>query len=285
MSGPGRKPRAAEAAPLADLDAMDQLRGVEDKDPQFVTALARGLEVLRAFSEGDGLLGNQEIAAFTGLPKPTVSRLTYTLSRLGYLEHVERLGKYRPGIGGLALGFNVLQTAGVRRLARPLMQELADHANASVSLGHRDRLEAVYVEYCHSNATVTLRLDLGSRVPIATTGMGRALMAGLPESERSYLLKHIERRNPADWPRIRAGMDQALEDYARYGFTLSVGDWERDVNAVGVPLVAPASSNIVAFNCGAPAFLLPREKLIAEVGPRLVALVRQVEAGLRRGEV
>ena len=284
MSRARRPPEAAVNQPLADLGALDQLRGAEDKDPNFVTALARGLEVLRAFAEGDGLLGNQEIAAFTGLPKATVSRLTYTLSRLGYLEHIERLGKYRPGIGGLALGYNVLQTAGIRRLARPLMQELADQANASVSLGHRDRLDAVYLEYCRSNATVTLRLDLGSRVPIATTGMGRAIMVGLPETERNYLLRHIERRTPADWPRIEAGMRQALDDYARYGFTLSIGDWERDVNAVGVPLLPPDGSNIVAFNCGAPAFLVPREKLIEEIGPRLVDLVRQVEIGLRRGE-
>ena len=62
-------------------------------DRKFVTALARGLEVLRAFTPTEGLLGNGEIAERTGLPKPTVSRLTYTLTKLGYLAHVERLGE------------------------------------------------------------------------------------------------------------------------------------------------------------------------------------------------
>src|SRR5918997_2052925 len=65
----------------------------DPKDRKFVTALARGLEVLRAFTPTEGLLGNGEIAERTGLPKPTVSRLTYTLTKLGYLAHVERLGK------------------------------------------------------------------------------------------------------------------------------------------------------------------------------------------------
>jgi len=74
------------------------------KDRQFVTALARGLEVLRAFQDCGGPLGNQEIAQRTGLPKPTVSRLTHTLKQLGYIVHDERLAKYRTGPGVLALG-------------------------------------------------------------------------------------------------------------------------------------------------------------------------------------
>src|SRR5690242_20699779 len=107
------------------------------RDRQFVEALARGLDVLRAFraEDGGGLLGNQEIAARTGLPKPTVSRLTYTLTKLGYLVHSERLGKYRLGTPVLSLGYAVLGAAGIHQAARPLMQALADSIDASVSLG------------------------------------------------------------------------------------------------------------------------------------------------------
>src|ERR1700761_9381206 len=64
-------------------------------DRSFVVALSRGLDVLRAFQPHDGLLGNQEIAARTNLPKPTVSRLTYTLTKLGYLTPVPRFEKYK----------------------------------------------------------------------------------------------------------------------------------------------------------------------------------------------
>ena len=63
-------------------------------DRKFITALARGLEVLRVFTPTEGLLGNGEIAERTRLPKPTVSRLTYTLTKLGYLSHIERLAEY-----------------------------------------------------------------------------------------------------------------------------------------------------------------------------------------------
>lgn len=249
-------------------------------DRQFVSSLARGLEILRAFSPSDRLLGNQEIAARTGLPKPTVSRLTHTLTRLGYLTYSERLGKYQLGPPVLALGYAVLANMGVRQIARPHMQALADLTGVSVALGSRDRLNLIYVEYCHPASAVTLRLDVGARIPIATTSMGRALLAALPEVERQYLMDCIARREGDRWPLLRARIERAMEEYAERGFTTSIGEWEKDVNAVGVALRPADGSPILAFNCGGPAFLLPPERLETEVGPRLVHLVRNVEAVL-----
>ena len=77
-----------------------RLKG-ETKDRKFVEALARGLDVLRAFGQKGGVLGNQDIAAITGLPKPTISRLTYTLTQLGYLTYSTRLEKYQLEAGWL----------------------------------------------------------------------------------------------------------------------------------------------------------------------------------------
>jgi DNA-binding IclR family transcriptional regulator len=271
-----------KAARLAGGDVDTPLAANANKDRQFVIALARGLDILRAFTPQDGLLGNQEIAARTGLPRPTISRLTHTLTRLGYLKHSERLGKYQLGTAVLSLGYAVLANIGLRQIARPFMQELADYANASVSLGSRDRLNMVYIEHCRAIGTVTLRLDLGSRIPIATTAMGRALLAALPADERDYLMQHIARRDPANWPRVRAGIERAVEDYKSKGFVISAGDWQTDVHAVGVPMIAPDGSGIVAFNCGGPSFLFDRKRLTADLGPRLVNLVRNVEAALTR---
>lgn len=271
---------AATPVPAPDVEAAEQLAADEVKDRQFVVALARGLEVLRAFTPSEPLLGNQEIAQRTGLPKPTVSRLTHTLTRLGYLVHVERLGKYQLGTPVLSLGYAALANMGIRQVARPFMQELADYANVSVALGSRDRLTMIYLEHCRSDAAVTLRLEIGSRIPIATTAMGRALLAALPEAERRYLMAHFARRDPETWPGVRAGIETAVEDYRTRGFTTGVGDWHRDVHAVGVPLIPPDGSGILAFNCGGPAFLLPPERLERDIGPRLVNLVRNVEAAL-----
>lgn len=250
---------------------------------KFVVALARGLEVLRTFTPGEGLLGNQEIVTRTGLPKATVTRLTYTLTQLGYLTHLERLEKYQLAPGALAIGYSALANMRIRHVARPHMQALANYAGASVSLGSRDRLNLLYVEHCRAESAVMLRLDLGSRIPIATTAMGRAMLAALPEKERDWLLRHIARRESKKWPKVRIGIERAQKDLANRGFTLSVGEWQTDVTAVGVPLIPADGSGIFAFNCGAPAFHFSRERLENDIGPRLVNMVRNIEAELNGG--
>lgn len=268
---------ATQRRPI-DVDAVRDIARGTIKDRQFVTALARGLEVMRAFVPNEGPLGNGDIAHRTGLPKATVARLTHTLTRLGYLTYLDRLEKYQLGTAVLSLGYATLANLGVRLLARPFMQELADYARASVSMGSRDRLNMVYIEHCRPDAAITLRLDLGSRIPVATTAMGRALLAALPDDERRYLMEHMAEADPKNWPRVRAGVEQAVEDYRTRGFTLSVGDWQADVHAVGVAFKPPDGSPLLALNCGGPAFLYDRKRLVSDLGPRLVNLVRNIEA-------
>lgn len=252
------------------------------KERQFVNALARGLEILRCFKPGDGALGNSELAARTGIPKPTVSRLTYTLTELGYLAYIESLGQYRLAGGVLALGYSMLANLDVRNMARVAMQELAEYSSASVSIGVRDQLQMVYVETCRSSVRVVLRLNVGSRIPIATTAMGKAFLVGLPEAEMDYLMDHIRLQDEYNWPRIKLGIEQAQRDYLERGFCITTGEWDRDIHAVGVPLVGMFHEQAMAFNCGGPSYLLPREKLENDIGPKLVDLVRQVEADLGR---
>jgi DNA-binding IclR family transcriptional regulator len=266
------------------MDAEIETFGDDDdsKDRQFVNALARGLELLRCFRPGEQFLTNAELAKRTAIPKPTISRLTYTLTRLGYLAYSEHLGKYQLGPGVLALGYRMLSNYDVRKLARAPMEELAEYAQASVALGTRDRLSMVYIETCRSSANVTLRLDVGARIPIATTAMGKALLCVLPDAERDYLLDHVRQHDPERWPRIKAGVEQAYKDYQDFGFCMAAGDWQPDVHAVGVPMFGADGEQLMAFNCGGPSFLLSREKLRDDLGPRLVKLVKDIETNLGR---
>jgi DNA-binding IclR family transcriptional regulator len=243
-------------------------------------ATSWALEILRAFSPSEGLLGNQELVSRTGLPKATVSRLTHTLTRLGYLTHIERLEKYQLAPGALSIGYSALANMRIRQIARPYMQELADYAAASVALGSRDRLNLIYVEHCRGKEGVMLRLDLGARVPLATTAMGRALLAALPVKEREYLMSFIARKEGDRWPKVRAGIERGIKDLAVKGFTTSIGEWEPDIAGVGVPLVLADGSGVFSFNCGAPAFQLTQDRLEADIGPRLVNVVRNIEAAL-----
>jgi DNA-binding IclR family transcriptional regulator len=256
--------------------------GAEKTDRQFVTALARGLEVLRAFEPRDGALGNQAIAQRTGLPKPSVSRMTHTLTVLGYLEYLPRFSKYRIGLGVLALGHACSGGAALRGAARPHMQKLAAVADVTIALGGRDRLDMVYLDSCRGKNTAAFTLDAGARVPIHKTAMGYAYLWGLPEKERRRFLQAIRKRTRAEWRSIDKRLADAFKSLDRRGFCVAEGTYERGMNGVGAALTLREGSEVYAFSASAPAFHIPLARLKGEIGPRLVALVNELEADLLR---
>jgi DNA-binding IclR family transcriptional regulator len=250
------------------------------EDRHFVTALARGLDVLSAFRSRDRMLGNQELARRCGLPKSTISRLTYTLTKHGYLEHADDgsgNSGYRLGSAVMALGSAMLARMDMRQVARPLMQELADQSRAMVSLGMRDRLSMIYVENCRSESALTLSLDVGSRIPLATTAMGRAYLARCGEAERTELLDRIRELDTAAWPRVREGIDRALAEYQKLGCCTSFGEWQKEVNAIAIAFHPPGGRATMAINCGGPGFNLSPEFLLQEVRPEMLALAARLE--------
>ncbi|MEO1292314.1 MAG: IclR family transcriptional regulator [Pseudomonadota bacterium] len=257
---------------------MERPDTIASKDRQFVTALARGLEILRAFRPGEVALGNQELSERTGLPKPTVSRLTSTLRELGYLTLHGRTGAYALGPGVLALGYAMIAGLEMRERARPLMEQLARDANATVALGARDRLSVIYLDVARSDSTVTLSMGVGARIPLATSAMGRAVLAALPEGERQYFLDAIKEREPAEYARIKAGVERAVEELATQGFVTSIGEWRDDVHAVAAPVISPDGERLYAINCGGPSFMVSKEALTERFGPELAKVARDLSA-------
>lgn len=247
------------------------------EDRQFVTALARGLDILRAFAPGEAL-ANRELAARTGLPRPTISRLTYTLTRLGYLIQDAANETYRPGSAVLSLGYSAVTGTDFRTVAKPHMQRIADIARSSCALGQCHDLEMIYVENCRGrNAPFTLGLDIGSRIPLASTAMGRAYLAGLSAPNQSDVTKSLSRQYGAQWKNMRARLDRALNDYAKHGFVLSVAEWMPEINAVAIPVTFPGSGELMSINCGGAASVLPEARLRKEIGPLLLDVKRQIE--------
>src|SRR4029450_10458048 len=214
-----RARRALDATANARLQASYRQRDKGDR--QFVEALARGLAILRCFRAQDRFLGNQEIAKRTGLPKPTVSRLTHPLTEMGFLAPTQH-DEYALGVGVLALGHAYLAGLNVRDVARPMMQELADFAKATVSLGEPDGPRMVVLEICHGSPTYRLRLEVGERVPHNTTTRGRPSLAGLSEERRRQCIAAISERMQ---PELRAdfanNIKNALREYDRHGFVFS----------------------------------------------------------------
>lgn len=246
------------------------------QDRRFVTALARGLDILRCFSRKDRELGNAEIAARTKLAKPTVSRLTFTLTQLGYLTYSPETGRYALSVGVLSFSHAYLGTLDIRNIARPYMQQLADDVHASVSLGAPDPSgqHMVFLEICQGAGQMFhISLEVGSRVPHGWTAMGRAYLAALSPEAREERFANYRRTTPkGQWDQIEAGIQKAVRDYERFGFCMSVGEWVKDVWAVGVPMVSREGHRILALNCSGPIFDMNRQRIIQEVGPRLLAL-------------
>lgn len=250
------------------------------KDRNFVTALARGLELLRAFGAGEEYLGNAELSSRTGIPRPTVSRLTYTLTQLGYLKHNTHLEKYRLGPGILALGYRYLANLGIREIARPYMQQLADATDCAVALGTADRHAMTYLEVCQGHGPLVMRLETGSRLPIVTTAIGRAWLCGISAQQREAFLQQVRERDPDNWSAIEQAVNKSLTDYAEHGFCLSEGEWERDVSAVAIPLVLEGGAEVMAINCGGSSLRLSHRILVENLGPRLKDLEAQIKQQL-----
>ena len=265
---------------MRDTGKHDPSIPADRDDRHFVTALARGLDLLACFRSGERMLGNQELAQRCELPRSTVSRLTYTLTKLGYLDYEPGAAKYRLGTATLALGSAMLARLDVRQLARPAMQQLADQSGAMVSLGMRDRLSMIYVENCRSQAALTLSLDVGSRIPIARTAMGRAYLALAPASEREEILARVRALDSDHWEVTREGVERAMLEYRQFGCCTAIGEWQADVNAIAVAIRPGDGSMPISINCGGPASQLSAEFLLDEVRPRLLALVQQVSAAL-----
>ncbi|MCY1275499.1 HTH-type transcriptional regulator TsaQ1/TsaQ2 [compost metagenome] len=248
-----------------------------NKDRKFVEALARGLDVLRAFTHGSVVLGNQEISKLTGLPKPTVSRMTYTLTKLGYLSYAPQLEKYQLDSGVLALGYAYVSNLRVRQLAKPYMDEFARRTNTTVGLLCRDWLSMIYVENCRPTDAATLRMDAGVRLPLATTAAGRAYLAAIAEPARGHLLEALAAKHGEAWPELAASLQDSFAEYAEHGFCFSLGDWDRNVIAAGVPLRL-SDGNVMTLTCGGPQYQVSEETLKGSLAQQLASLARDIES-------
>src|SRR6202051_5094981 len=217
--------------------SSDSSEGIDER--KFVVALARGLELLRAFRPGETLLGNRDFVDRTGLPKATVNRLAYTLTTLGYLRFDEPAGKYALDTGVLSLGFALLAGADALELARPHMRVLAREIGAAVSLGCRDGLDMIYLETSRSETALTLGLTPGSRLSMLTSSMGRAYLAVQPEAEREALYRRLSSHAGEGGAEMLVRTRSEVAAYANEGCCYSFREWHDDVNAIAVAFLDP----------------------------------------------
>ena len=224
----------------------------------------------------DGLLGNQGYGLQIAEANHFAADLYAYQARL---RHRSPAAKISLAPAAMALGYAALANLGVRHLSESFREEVMRETGGAVAVGGRDRLSMIYFGQSRTGA-LGVQLDVGSSVPMASTAMGRAYLWALPNDERVALLRELREHYGSRWPRMREGIERSGEMVERYGFTISAGEWHDDVHAAGVALKLNDGTGPYAFNCGAPAFRFTEDRLRNDIGPRLVAMVRNIELAL-----
>lgn len=242
-----------------------------------VSALARGLAVLKAVADADQPLSNRELADGTGIPKATVSRLVSTLLSSGYLRQAPGSERYSLGPATLQLGNAYLRTFDFRQRARLHLAELAEAAGANVHLTVRDGLDMLLIDTLRPRSALILsRMDVGSRMTMATSAAGRAYLAALPGVQRASAYEDIRASvGEAAWPQTLARLDAAMDEHARLGYCSSFGEWHPDIHALGFSLRG-IEGELYGVSVGGPAYKLPREWLLEKVAPQLLETRRAI---------
>ncbi len=193
--------------------------------------LERGIQILQAFRPNGGTLTLTVLVERTGLPKPTAYRLAEALVDLGLLER-QRTG-YRPGLGLFELGELVPAKVDLREVALPFMQDLYEATHETVHLGIRDGLDVVYAEKIHGHGGVDVPSRVGGRLPLSSTGVGKALLAYADADVVEAVLCRPLRRLTEHSTTDPARLVEQLEEIRRTGLA-----YERDEAAIGVSCIA-----------------------------------------------
>ncbi|MCD8494224.1 MAG: helix-turn-helix domain-containing protein [Burkholderiaceae bacterium] len=166
-------------------------------------SLVRGLEILRAFKPGLSFLTNGEIAERTGLPRSTVSRLTGTLVRSGFLLHDAEMGGYRLSATVVGMSHVMLSGSFVLKEALPLMHGVGRQMRVNVGLAVADHDDMIYLENLPFGPKATLRkVVVGQRVPMALTALGRAYLSTLDQGALADILPQLKTRHRRDWDKL-----------------------------------------------------------------------------------
>ncbi|WP_326536602.1 IclR family transcriptional regulator [Pseudorhodoferax sp.] len=210
----------------------------------------RGLGVLRAFRSERAPLSNAELVRRTGLPKATVSRLTSTMLQLGFVRHVGDSRQFELAPGPLGIGHAFLAGSDLLERVNPVLQALADQLEASVALGIPDRLDMVYVAYRAGRRVGTLRLGVGSVLPMGRTAIGHAYLWSRPPRVREPLLQALRGQAHAHAAGMERSMRNSFRELDATGTCAVLGLYQRNACAVARPVAIGPQRTMVGLSCG-----------------------------------
>jgi DNA-binding IclR family transcriptional regulator len=240
-------------------------------------SLQRGVEILRAFRQGIDVLGNGEIAERTGIPRATVSRLTRTLVQTGMLDDVRSERAYRLAAAVISFGHAMRMSSPILNTLGPMMRAESMRRKMNVGLATADRSMMVYLESVRFNPRVALRnVVAGQQVPMQSTSLGRAYLAGITEQERARLVATFKRRGAGATQNLLAEVQRSIRSVKRDGYCAA--SWQRGVLAVATPIIVKGLP-VYALNMSTQN-VQPTSRLSAEMGAYLLAFAKRCNEAL-----
>lgn len=218
---------------MDDVDRMPARQPAKDR--QFVTALDRGLQVLRAFSKQQGGLRNGQLAKQTRLAPSTISRLVYTLRELGYIRYDRASRAYVLSPQVLTLGYPVLSQAPLLHQVRPVLVQISQQTGETCGFAQRDGMYATFLDCVQGRNMLAVRMEIGARLPLANSASGLCLLKASPEAERRMLVSRIRarlsRRRMAVSP-----FEQSLAEALASPVVIVRDAWHKGIGGIAVPV-------------------------------------------------
>jgi IclR family transcriptional regulator, pca regulon regulatory protein len=258
--------------PPASADAPDQ-RSVAEQidaltDPDFMTSLARGLAVIRAFADSRKPATISQISQQTGIPRAAVRRCLHTLRQLGYVDAELNNFTLRPKI--LTLAYSYLSSTPLTIAAQRSLNGVSKTLGESSSLAVLEEDQVLYVARAATSRVMSVSLSAGSRLPAYCTSLGRVLLAHLADGEldaylaRTALLPMTE-RTITDPARLREVLAQVRRD----GYAVNDEELELGLRSIAVPVRGASGRVLAALNVGAQAARVPAARMLDEFLPVL----------------
>jgi IclR family pca regulon transcriptional regulator len=258
----------SEADPQTDaLTIAEEIEALTD--PSFMTSLARGLAVVRAFSDQRRSLTIAQISHRTGIPRAAVRRCLYTLKQLGYADSEANNFTLKPKI--LTLGYSYLSSTPLTISAQPCLNNISRTLNESCSLAVLDDNEVLYVSRSATSRIMSVALNTGSRLPAYCTSLGRVMLAHMPEeSLDAYLskvkLKALTPRTVVSVKRLK----EILAEVRRAGYVVVEEELEVGLRSIAVPVRGASGNVLAALNIGAQATRVTKKQMEEEFLPILL---------------
>jgi IclR family pca regulon transcriptional regulator len=203
--------------------------------PDFVEALARGLDVIACFDEHRPTLSLSEIAGRTGLARPTARRLLLTLEELGFVRIEGTAFALTPKV--LRLGTAYTSSLGLWDIARPHLEKLVGQTGESSSMSQLDGSDIVYVARVAVPKIITLRVQIGTRFPSLQTSQGKVLLAALDAEARVRVLAEPSRSGlPPFPPRDPGEIEDELRSIRARGWALADEQLAPGIRSIAVPV-------------------------------------------------